>query len=92
MLCARAYRNTTHESIGEKPSYLSFGINLRCPTEAAFLSLPEPEWTNIDDYRENRVGDQVLIFFSLRRKKESFTNSPGPGKDHTGLWLVRTLM
>ena len=34
-----AYRNTPHESTGEKPSYLLFGIDCRTPTEAAYLLL-----------------------------------------------------
>ncbi len=34
-----AYRNTPHESTGEKPSYLLFGTDLRSPTEAAFLTV-----------------------------------------------------
>ena len=32
-----AYRNTPHESTGEKPSFLLFGIDCRTPTEAALL-------------------------------------------------------
>ena len=32
-----AYRNTPHESTGEKPSFLLFGIDCRSPTESAFL-------------------------------------------------------
>ena len=32
-----AYRNTPHESTGEKPSFLLFGMDCRTPTEAAFL-------------------------------------------------------
>ncbi len=32
-----AYRNTRHESTGEKPSFLLFGTDLRSPTEASYL-------------------------------------------------------
>ena len=32
-----ACRNTPHSSTGEKPSFLLFGVDLRTPTEAAYL-------------------------------------------------------
>jgi transposase InsO family protein len=32
------YRNTLHDTTGEKPSFLLFGNDLRAPTDAAFLS------------------------------------------------------
>ena len=32
-----AYRNTPHESTGEKPSFLLYGCDCRYPAEAAFL-------------------------------------------------------
>ena len=37
-----AYRNTPHESTGEKPSFLLFGLDLRSPVEAELLA-PETE-------------------------------------------------
>ena len=36
-----AYRNTIHESTGEKPSFFLFGIDLRTPSEASLLP-PNP--------------------------------------------------
>ena len=33
-----AYRKTPHESIGEKPSFLAFGVDPRTPPEAAWMS------------------------------------------------------
>jgi hypothetical protein len=32
-----AYRNTPHDTTGEKPSFLLFGTDLRAPTDTAFL-------------------------------------------------------
>ena len=32
-----AYRNTPHNSTGEKPSFLLFGVDCRSPTEAALV-------------------------------------------------------
>ena len=47
-----AYRNTPHESTGEKPSFLLFGMDLRSPTEAALLPLHNNRSTTVSDYRE----------------------------------------
>ncbi len=47
-----AYRNTPHESTGEKPSFLLYGIDLRSPVEAELLPhLPY----SVADYREQRL-------------------------------------
>ena len=46
-----AYRNTPHESTGEKPSFLLFGRDLRSPSEAAFLPTQEIESADVTDYR-----------------------------------------
>ena len=34
-----AYRNTPHTSTGEKPSFLLFGVDLRTPTEAIYITI-----------------------------------------------------
>lgn len=47
-----AYRNTPHDSTGEKPLYLMFGKDLRTPTEAAFLSVHPLEPDTVEDYQE----------------------------------------
>ena len=48
-----AYRNTPHESTGEKPSYLLFGFDCRTPTEAALLpTLVHNAALEITDYRK----------------------------------------
>ena len=51
-----AYRNTPHETIGEKPSFLLFGIDCCTPSEVALLpptqSEPIEEFT---DYRQELV-------------------------------------
>ena len=50
-----AYRNTPHESTGEKPSFLLFGMDCRYLSENALMppSLLEP--TKLNDYREEFV-------------------------------------
>ena len=47
-----AYRNTPHESTGEKPSYLLFGMDCRSPSQAALLPPTRGHVTNVEDYRE----------------------------------------
>ena len=50
-----AYRNTPHDSTGEKPSFLLFGVDCRYPTEAALLPLTPVKPVAIEDYREELV-------------------------------------
>ena len=51
-----AYRNTPHDSTGEKPSFLMFGWDCRSPTEAALLPVDEVvQFTTVADYREELV-------------------------------------
>lgn len=50
-----AYRNTPHESTGEKPSFLLYGMDCRTPTEAVFLPTSELEPTTVSTYREELV-------------------------------------
>ena len=47
-----AYRNTPHESTGEKPSYLLFGMDCRSPSEAALLPPSALQPVDVEDYRE----------------------------------------
>jgi hypothetical protein len=50
-----AYRNTPHESTGEKPSFLLVGIDCRGPTEAAFLPPNLIEPAELNDYYEEVI-------------------------------------
>ena len=58
-----AYRNTVHESTGEKPSFLLFGLDLRSPTEAAFMKPTDPIPSNIEDYCK-----EVMLSLSSARE------------------------
>ena len=58
-----AYRNTPHESTGEKPSYLLFGLDCRTPPEAMFTNPSSITPTDIEDYREE-------LSLSLRHARE----------------------
>ena len=50
-----AYQHTPHESTGEKPSFLLYGMGCRAPTEAALLPAEEVEPADIVDYRQELV-------------------------------------
>ena len=53
-----AYRNTPHDSTGEKPSFLLFGVDCRSPTEAALVPTQissTPGVQDISDYREELI-------------------------------------
>ena len=51
-----AYRNTPHESTGEKPSFLAFGVDPRTPPEAAWMSSTPLLPTDLNDYQEQLIG------------------------------------
>ena len=58
-----AYRNMPHDSTGEKPSFLLYGIDCRTPTEAALLPPHTVEPTEVSDYQE----ELILSLSSARR-------------------------
>lgn len=47
-----AYRNTPHESTGEKPSYLLFGVDCRTPTEAVHIPPSSLHPADVSEYKE----------------------------------------
>ena len=73
-----AYRNIPHTSMGEKPSFLLFGIDCRSPTEAAYLpAITEPS-TTIEDYREELMlslgSARQLATEAIRRAQAKYKN------------------
>ena len=50
-----AYRNTPHDSTGEKLSFLLLGHDCRTPTEACYLPDTPAQVTSVEDYREELV-------------------------------------
>ena len=46
-----AYRNTPHDSTGEKPCFLLFGLDCRSLTEAALLPPSSLQVTDVQNYR-----------------------------------------
>ena len=70
-----AYRNTPHESTGEKPSFLMYGLDCRSPTEATFLPLNEVQPIDLIDYREKLMmsltNARSLATAHIRRAQRS---------------------
>ena len=71
-----AYRNTPHESTGEKPSFLMFGKDLRTPTEAALLPVHHLEPNTVEDYREeltlSLTSARELAATSIRNAQQRY--------------------
>ena len=69
-----AYRNTPHETTGEKPSFLLFGIDLRTPSQAALFPPALPDPTTIEDYRETLIttlsSAHELAAASIRKSQD----------------------
>ena len=55
-----AYRNTPHESTGEKPSFLLFGMDCRSPTEAELSPPLNSSETDVTAYREELMKSLSL--------------------------------
>ena len=58
-----AYRNTPHETTGEKPSFLLFGTDCRSPTEAALL--PPTDIDPVDDLSDYR--QEMIVSLATAR-------------------------
>ena len=69
-----AYRNTPHETTGEKPSFLLFGVDLRTPSQAALFPPALPDPTTIEDYRETLIttlsSAHELAAASIRKSQD----------------------
>ena len=58
-----AYCNTPHDSTGEKPSFLMFGLDLRSPTETAYLNPSVIKPSTVEEYKE-----KVMLSLSSARE------------------------
>ena len=82
-----AYRNTPHESTGEKPSFLLFGYDCQSPTEFALLPSEHLELAEVEDYREEMVMSlseaRELAVKSIRR----YDRRTAPSRLKAGDWV-----
>ena len=91
-----AYRNTLHESTGEKPSYLLFGQDCRTPTEAAYLPSTPLQPADVSDYRDQLTlslsSARQLAVESVQRAqkkyKRNYDKTATPAILRTGEWVL----
>ena len=75
-----AYRNTLHDTTGEKPSVLLFGWDCRSPLEAALIPVDNStEPTNVEDYRQELVltlsSARATALQTIRKAQERYKAS-----------------
>ena len=92
-----AYRNTPHESTGEKPSFLLFGWDCRSPTEAALLPVSTKVTAcSVEDYREEliltlssaREAALDSIRAAQRRYKSQYDRRADDYQYRVGEWIL----
>ena len=90
-----AYRNTPHESTGEKPSFLLYGHDCRSPTEAALLPSSRLDPVDVEDYREEMVVALSearelavkLIRKAQQRYQKQYDKRSAPSQLRVGDWV-----
>ena len=88
-----AYRNTPHETTGEKPLFLPLGWDCRSPTEAAFLPTEDVTPTSVSDYREELMLNLYLarksvLESSQGRYKKQYDRKTDEYQYRTGDWVL----
>ena len=91
-----AYRNIPHDSTGEKPSYLLFGVDCRTPTDAEFLNPTSLQLTDIQDYREElslslasaRDIAAKAVQAAQKRYKRQYDKKVQPVTYRVGEWVL----
>ena len=91
-----AYRNTPHESTGEKPSFLLYGLDCRSPTEAALHPPHLIEPTNVSDYRQELILSLAMarklaaesIQKAQRKYKAQYDKKAKPADYRVGDWVM----
>ena len=90
-----AYRNTPHESTGEKPTFLLYGFDCRSQTETALLPPRQVEPVAVDDYREkamlalSHARDHAVksVRRAQTRVKAHYDKSATPAEVKVGDWV-----
>ena len=91
-----AYRNTPHETTGEKPSFLLSGYDCRTPSEAALLPPSPLEQTTASGYREQVTSSLLtardlavqLIKEAQMKYKRLYDRKSVPSELKVGDWVL----
>ena len=91
-----AYRNTPHDSTGQKPSFLLFGMDCRSPSEAVLLPPEVVRPTDVSDYREQlglalssaRDSAASSIRKAQKQYKTQFDRKSSGRKYSDGDWVL----
>ena len=78
-----AYRNTPHETTGEKPSFLLYGRDLRSPVEAELLSPDQHLPMTTDDDRKQLLQ---MLASSRQLAETTMHKAQGRYKDQFDKW------
>ena len=85
-----------HDSTGEKPSYLLFGVDCRTPTDAEFLNPTTLQLTDVQDYREElslslasaREIAAKAVQAAQKRYKKHYDKKVNPATYRVGEWVL----
>ena len=91
-----AYRNTPHDSTGEKPSFLVYGVDCRYPTKAALLPPTPTKPVAVEDHQEElvlmlgqaRKQAVVAIQKAQKRYKKSYDQCAKDPTLQVGDWVL----
>ena len=91
-----AYRNTPHESTGEKSSFLLFGLDCHSPTEACLLPPSTVQSVVVNDYQEEmmlslssaRQLASATLQETQKRYKRTYDRCARPGQYCVGDWIM----
>ena len=91
-----AYRNTPHDTTGEKPSFLLFGWDCKFPSEAALLPPDGAQPMIVADYRQELIESLSTarqtalqsICHSQKKYKKQYDRKSESYKYQVGEWVL----
>lgn len=88
-----AYRNTPHDSTGEKPSFLLFGWDCKSPVQSTLLPVEPVQPATVEDYREELMltlasARQTALEHINRAQTRYKTHKVEPVKYRVGDWVL----
>ena len=91
-----AYRNTPHDTTGEKPSFLLFGWDCKSPCEAALLPSEGAQPTTVADYRQELIESLSTarqtafqtIYRAQKKYRKQYDQKSRPDEYRVGDWAL----